>query len=82
MEGPPILWETAVFSPDEEWSAVFKRNLRTSEIIGRTGTWEEAEAMHARACTVIAAKLNATAGETTITPPPAVPIALPFTDTQ
>lgn len=60
-----------MFFPEQEWSELLQRAIPRSAIAGRTGTWEQAQAMHQEVCARrLAAIPGATAGETVVTQPP------------
>lgn len=46
--GPPILFETCLFSGETEYSELLKRDLHPSEVVDRYATWGEAMDGHAR----------------------------------
>jgi hypothetical protein len=44
--GPPLLFETALVSGEEQFDSYFKRMYRPCEVVARYSTWAEAQAGH------------------------------------
>ena len=45
-DGPPMIFETALFSSETIYSPILKREVQECEIVARYATWGEAEAGH------------------------------------